>query len=35
MLTGVTGLDTLDYSSNDARKLQVKFRADFWDEELA
>jgi hypothetical protein len=35
MLTGVTGLETLDYSSNDARKLQVKFRADFWDEELA
>ena len=35
MLTGVTGLDDLDYSSNDARQLGVTFRADFWDDEIA
>jgi hypothetical protein len=35
LLTGVTGLDTLDYTNNEARKLQIKFRSDYWDEELA
>lgn len=35
MLTGVTGLDSLEYTNNEARKIQVKFRSDFWDEELA
>lgn len=35
MLTGVTGLDDLDYTSNDARQLTCTFRADFWDEDLA
>jgi hypothetical protein len=32
MLTGVTGLDSLDYTSNEPRSLQVTFRADYWDE---
>ena len=35
MLTGVTGLDSLNYTSNDARILTVTFRADDWDEDLA
>ena len=35
MLVGVTGLDTLDYTNNEARKLQCVFRSDYWDEELA
>jgi hypothetical protein len=35
MLTGVTGLDDLDYTSNDARTLQCTFRCDYWDDELA
>jgi len=35
MLTGVTGLDSLNYISNDARILTVTFRADYWDEDLA
>ena len=35
MLTGVTGLDSLNYTSNDARVLTVTFRADYWDEDLA
>lgn len=35
LLTGVTNIDTLDYSNNEARKLQVKFRSDYWDEEMA
>jgi hypothetical protein len=35
MLTGVTGLDSLDYTSNEARKIQIKFRSDYWDEEMA
>lgn len=35
LLTGVTGLETLDYTSNEARKLQCVFRSDYWDEEYA
>lgn len=35
MLTGVTGLEDLDYSSNDARTLTCTFRADFWDDDMA
>lgn len=35
MLTGVTGLDTLDYSNNEARKLTCTFRTDMWDENMA
>jgi len=31
MLTGITGLDDLDYSSNDARTLACTFRCDYWD----
>jgi len=35
MVTSITGLDTLDYTNNDAAKLSVTFRADYWDEDLA
>lgn len=35
MLTGVTSMDDLDYSSNDAVQLQTTFRADYWDYDLA
>ena len=34
MLTGVTGMDDLDYGSNDAVTLQTTFRADYWDYDL-
>jgi hypothetical protein len=34
MLTSVTGLESLDYTNNEARKLTVVFRSDYWDEEL-
>lgn len=34
MLTNLTGLDTLNYTSNEARKLQCTFRSDWWNEEL-
>ena len=35
MLTGVTNLDTLDYSSNEALTLQCTFRSDYWYDTLA
>lgn len=35
MLTGISGLDTLNYTDNEARKLSVTFRADYWDEDMA
>lgn len=35
MLTGVTGLDDLDYTTNDALTLQTTFRSDYWEDELA
>jgi len=35
LLVGVTGLDTLDYTATEARKLQCVFRSDYWDEELS
>lgn len=35
MLTSVTGLEGLDYTSNDAVQLTCTFRCDFWDDELA
>lgn len=35
MLTGVTNLDDLDYSSNDARQLTCTFRSDFWYDTMA
>ena len=31
-ITGLSGLDTLDYSSSEARQLTVTFRADYWEE---
>ena len=35
MLTGVTNLDTLDYTSNEALTLQCTFRSDYWYDTLA
>ena len=35
MLTGVTGLDDLDYQSNDARQLTCTFRCDYWEDEIS
>lgn len=35
MLTGVTGLDDLDYTTNDALTLVTTFRSDYWEDELA
>lgn len=35
MLTEVTGLESLNYTSNDARTLTCKFRADWWQEEIS
>ena len=32
LLTGVTGTDSLNYVDNEARKLVVSFRADYWTE---
>ena len=34
MLVGLVGLDTLNYTSNEARKLQCTFRSDWWSEQL-
>ena len=31
-VTAITGLDSLDYSSSEARQLSVTFRADYWEE---
>ncbi|MBR6908495.1 hypothetical protein IKN40_08690 [bacterium] len=31
-ITSLAGLDTLDYSSSEARQLTVTFRADYWEE---
>jgi hypothetical protein len=33
-ITGMSGLDSLDYSSSEAVTLSVTFRADYWDEDL-
>ena len=35
MLTGVTGLEDLDYTATEARELTVTFRADWWEDEIA
>lgn len=35
LLGEITGLGELDYNNNEARQLQCKFRADFWDEAIA
>jgi len=34
MVTNVVGLDTLNYNDNEARKLTVTFRCDWWTEDL-
>ena len=34
MLVGLSGLDTLNYTSMEARKLQCTFRSDYWTEEI-
>jgi len=33
-ITGMSGLDTLDYTSSEARQLTVTFRSDYWDETM-
>lgn len=33
-ITAFSGLDSLNYTSNDAATIQVVFRADYWDETL-
>lgn len=35
LLTGISNIDTLDYSSNDPQKLQVTLRCDYWDDAMA
>lgn len=35
MLRSVTGLEDLDYTSNDALQLTCQFRCDWWEDELA
>lgn len=34
MMTSITGLDGLDYTNNEARKLSVVFRSDIWEEKI-
>lgn len=34
LLTGITGIDTDDYTANEARQIQCTFRSDYWDEVL-
>lgn len=35
LLSGVTGIDALNYTDNEPQKLQVVFRCDYWDDALA
>lgn len=35
LLSGISNIDTLDYSSNDPQKLQVTLRCDYWDDAMA
>lgn len=35
MLAEVTGLDSLSYQDNEARKVTIKLRSDYWDDDLA
>ena len=35
LLTGVSGIDTLNYTDNEPQKLQVTFRCDYWDDVYA
>ena len=32
MLTNITGIDTLDITTNESPKLQCTFRSDYWDD---
>ena len=34
-ITGLSGLETLDYASSEARQLTVTFRADYWEEKTS
>ena len=34
-ITGLSNLDTLDYTSSEARQLTVTFRADYWEEKTS
>ena len=34
IVTNISGLETLDYSSSDVRTLNVTFHADYWDETI-
>lgn len=35
MISGITGLDTLNYTDNEPAKLAVVFRSDYWDEDMS
>lgn len=35
MITSITGLADLDYTQNEAKKLNVTFRSDYWDDDMA
>ena len=35
LLSGVSNIDSLDYTANEPQKLQVQFRCDYWDDVLA
>lgn len=35
LLSGVSGIDGLDYTSKDPQKLTITFRCDYWDDALA
>ena len=35
LLSGVSGIDTLNYTGNEPQKLQVTLRCDYWDDALA
>lgn len=35
ILGPITGIDTLDYNSNEPQVLSVQFRSDYWDEDMA
>jgi hypothetical protein len=35
MITSITGLADLDYTQNEAKKLNVTFRTDYWDDDMA
>ena len=35
MVTNIQGLQSLNYTSNEAQSLDVTFRSDYWEEVLA